>query len=118
MAQRTKTTHTTQAAPAAQSTTQAPRRRRGNLFRTTFTLASWRLRQTWRLLLLSGLGTIAAVMLVCAVPLFSEIALSAGLRGVLANDPSASQLVIQSNGNLTTERSEEHTSELQSRRDL
>ncbi len=103
MAQRTKTTHTTQAPPAAQSTTQAPRRRRGNLFRTTFTLASWRLRQTWRLLLLSGLGTIAAVMLVCAVPLFSEIALSAGLRGVLANDPSASQLVIQSNGNLTTE---------------
>ena len=78
------------------------KRRRKNLFLPTLTLAAWRLRQTWRMLLLTGLGTVAAVMLVSAVPLFSEIALSAGLRGVVAADPLAGQLVVQSQGLLTT----------------
>jgi ABC-type antimicrobial peptide transport system permease subunit len=53
------------------------------------------------MLLLTGLGTIAAVMLVCAVPLFSEIALSAGLRGALSKDPQASHLIVQTGGNLS-----------------
>ncbi|PWT75765.1 MAG: hypothetical protein C5B60_04915 [Chloroflexi bacterium] len=77
-----------------------PGNRRKNLFFPTFTLAGWRLRQTWRMLFLIGLGTIAAVMLVCAVPLFSEIALSAGLRGALSKDPQASHLIVQTGGNL------------------
>ncbi|MGO8951682.1 MAG: FtsX-like permease family protein [Ktedonobacterales bacterium] len=79
-----------------------PSRRRKNLLLPTFTLALWRLRQTWRMLLLTGLGTIAAVMLVCAVPLFSEIALSAGLRGALSSDPRASHLIVQTNNDLTS----------------
>ena len=54
------------------------------------------------MLLLTGLGTLAAVTLVCAVPLFSEIALSAGLRGVVAGDPLADQLIVQSGGTLST----------------
>lgn len=81
---------------------RTPGRRRKNLFLPTLTLASWRLRQTWRMLLLTGLGTVAAVMLVSAVPLFSEIALSAGLRGVVAADPLAGQLVVQNQALLTT----------------
>ncbi len=67
----------------ARSVSTAPRRR-GIPFVTTATLAFWRLRQTWRLLLVSGLGALAAVMLVCAVPLFSQVATSAGLRTQLA----------------------------------
>jgi ABC-type antimicrobial peptide transport system permease subunit len=80
---------------------RAPRNRRKNLLLPTFTLAGWRLRQTWRMLLLTGLGTIAAVMLVCAVPLFSEIALSAGLRSALSKDPEASHLIVQTGGNFS-----------------
>src|SRR5258708_9060722 len=57
----------------------------------TVTLGLWRLRKTWGLLLITGIGIVAAVMLVCTVPLFSEIAMTAGLRGVLtspSNNPS------------------------------
>ena len=67
----------------ARTIATAPRRR-GIPFVPTATLAFWRLRQTWRLLLVSGLGALAAVMLVCAVPLFSQVATSAGLRTQLA----------------------------------
>ena len=42
------------------------------------------MRQTWRLLLLSGFGSLAAVVLVSSVPLFSQVAMSAGLRARLA----------------------------------
>ncbi len=59
-------------------------RQRGFPFVRTVTLSLWRLRQTWRMLLVSGLGVLAAVMLVCAVPLFSQVAMSAGLRDRLA----------------------------------
>src|SRR5437764_15166796 len=48
------------------------------------TLAGWRVRQTWRLLLITGIGILAAVMLLCAVPLYSEGSMCAGLRGVLS----------------------------------
>lgn len=80
----------------ATGTTTAAKRRRGGLpLVATLTLAWWRLRQTWRLLLVSGLGIVAAVMLVCAVPLFSQVAMSAGLRAALTSFPEASQVIIQ-----------------------
>ncbi len=83
---------------ATGTTTAAKRRRRRGLpLVATFTLAWWRLRQTWRLLLVSGLGIVAAVMLVCAVPLFSQVAMSAGLRSALTAFPEASQIIIQGN---------------------
>jgi hypothetical protein len=50
----------------------------------TVTLALWRLRQTWGLLLVTGIGIIAAVMLVCSAWLYSQVAMTAGLRGALA----------------------------------
>jgi ABC-type lipoprotein release transport system permease subunit len=49
------------------------------------TVALWRLRQTWRLLLAAELGVVAAVMLLCTVPLFSRVATSAGLRSAVAS---------------------------------
>ena len=47
------------------------------------TLALWQLRQTWRLLLIVGVGIIAAAMLVCVVPLYTQVTTTAGLRSVL-----------------------------------
>ena len=70
---------------------QISRRAGRTLIPPTVTLAFWRLRKTWGLLLVTGIGIVAAVMLVCTVPLFSEIAMTAGLRGVLtspSNNPS------------------------------
>jgi hypothetical protein len=57
-------------------------------------LAVWRLRQTWRLLLVIGGGILAAVVIACTVPLFSQVALNAGLHGFLTATPAESQLVL------------------------
>jgi hypothetical protein len=46
-------------------------------------MASWRLLRTWGLLLLVSLGMVAAVALVCLVPLYSEVAMTAGLRDTI-----------------------------------
>lgn len=63
---------------------QRPPRQGGlSRFPTTVTLAWWQLRLTWRLLLLTGMGIVAAVILVCSVPLYSQVAMSAGLRDTL-----------------------------------
>jgi hypothetical protein len=52
-------------------------------------------RQTWRLLLLAGVGILAAVVLVCTVPLYSAVSLTAGLRGVLNATPQSSEIGLQ-----------------------
>jgi hypothetical protein len=59
------------------------------------TLALWRVRRTWGLLLLAGIGILAAVTLVCTVPLYSEVAMTAGLRGVLNATPQSSEISLQ-----------------------
>jgi putative ABC transport system permease protein len=71
---------------------------RGNraIIPPTITLAAWRLRQTWRLLLLTGLGMVAAVVLVCVAPLFSQVSLTAGLRSALTATPQDRNLVLHS----------------------
>jgi hypothetical protein len=66
------------------------------------TLARWRIRRTWGLLILIGIGMLAAVTVVCTVPLYSEIALTAGLRGVLNATPQSAELVIQGYGHLVS----------------
>ncbi len=65
-----------------------PRRGRFTLIPPTLNLALSRLRQTWRLVLVTELGLLGAVLLVSAVPLFSLVAISSGLRGALAASPS------------------------------
>ena len=81
---------------------QAPRSPARSLFRVAVasmvTLARWRVRRTWGLLVLTGIGMLAAVTLVCTVPLYSEVALTAGLRGVLNATPQSAELTIQGNG--------------------
>src|SRR5579885_2564268 len=107
----------------------------------TIVLAWWQLRLTWRLLIVAGFGVVTAVILVCTVPLYSQVAMSAGLRDAL-NTPENSSIIIHSVAHLISQsatqkvsqqiqqemqqnlgpflggRSEEHTSELQSRFDL
>lgn len=61
-------------------------------------LARWRVRRTWGLLVLTGMGMLAAVTLVCTVPLYSEGAQTAGLRGALSATPQSAELTIQGNG--------------------
>ncbi len=58
------------------------------------TLALWRLRSTWFLLLMTMLGVIAAVAVVSAVPLFSTITVTAGLHTLLDSTPRSSALTI------------------------
>src|SRR5579885_3016766 len=58
-------------------------------------LALWRLRRTWRLLLLAGIGILAAVTLVCTVPLYSRVSMAAGLRNVLTATPQSAELTVQ-----------------------
>lgn len=60
------------------------------------TLAFWRLRKTWGMLLITGIGIVAAVMLVCTVPLFSDIAMTAGLRGALTLSSNTASIFVYS----------------------
>ncbi|HKV58587.1 MAG TPA: FtsX-like permease family protein [Ktedonobacteraceae bacterium] len=54
-------------------------------------LAWWRFKQMWHVLLFTWLGMLAMVMLVCAVPLFSQVAMTAGLRNELSSAPPYEQ---------------------------
>ena len=66
------------------------------------TLARWRVRQTWRLLVLAGLGMVAAVMLVCAVPLYSDVSQSVGLRAALATSYQNSDIEVDSRSDVVS----------------
>lgn len=57
------------------------------------TLARWQFGQTWRMLLVANVGVLAAVALICLIPLYSSVALSAGLRDSLAASPENSYVV-------------------------
>src|SRR5450432_381318 len=69
---------------------QHQRRKRFSIS-SMMTLASWRLRQTWFLLLITTIGIVAAVIIVCAVPLFSDVMTTAGLHNTLREDPYGSE---------------------------
>ena len=84
--------------PATISAPTTMRRRRARLIPPSVTLAVWRLRQMWRLLLIAGLGNIAAVLLVCIVPLFTQVALSAGLQAVFAGRQGGAQIAANAFG--------------------
>lgn len=79
----------------------------------TVTLAFWRLRQSWRLLLMTGIGIIAAVMFVCSVPLYSDVTMSAGLRDALTTSAQSADVVVQSTSeNLSNQYIGQATKEL------
>jgi ABC-type antimicrobial peptide transport system permease subunit len=84
------------------STATLPRPQNHTVVPSTVTLALWRVRRTWRLLLIAGIGILAAVILVCAVPLYSEVSMTAGLRGILNATPQDSVLTVQGTGQVLT----------------
>src|SRR5258706_6008586 len=48
-------------------------------------LARWRLRQMWHVLFVTWPGVVAMVVLACAIPLFSQVAMTSGLRNALSS---------------------------------
>ncbi|HEY7125931.1 MAG TPA: FtsX-like permease family protein [Ktedonobacterales bacterium] len=74
-----------------------PGRLRTTFLATAFTLARWRLRQTWRLLLVMELGILSVVVLLCAMPLFTQVALTAGVRAPLTASPQDAEIELQAN---------------------
>jgi ABC-type antimicrobial peptide transport system permease subunit len=74
---------------------------RNSLLRPAFTtLAFWQLRRTWFLLLFITLGMIAAIVIASAIPLLSNVMLTAGLRNTLRATPDSAdiQLLTETNG--------------------
>jgi ABC-type antimicrobial peptide transport system permease subunit len=61
---------------------------------TVMTLATWQLRRTWFLLLFITLGTIAAIVIVCAIPLLSNVMTTAGLRSTLKATPDSADIAL------------------------
>lgn len=79
------------------STNADPRPTRLRLVTSIVTLARWRWRQHWFLLLATGVAIVAAVTIVCTVPLLSEIAQTAGLRGVLTASYGSPEITLRVN---------------------
>ena len=95
---------TTTTRPVDQGRSQPTARRGRKGTRSTIssmgTLARWQLRQTWRLLIVIGIGLIAAVALVGMIPLYAQVSESAGLRHALETDPQSAYIQIQANNPL------------------
>lgn len=84
----------------AQVSQQVRRSTGWNQLPSVTTLASLQLRHVWRLLFLTGLGMIAAVMLACAVPLFALVSMSAGIRDALINSNMGDYLRVHTTMNV------------------
>jgi hypothetical protein len=68
------------------------------------TLAFSHWRQHWFLFLMTALGMITSVIIVCTVPLLSETMTTAGLRGVLRASPESSEISLRADvGGLSTQ---------------
>src|SRR5258708_1594747 len=57
-------------------------------------LAFWQLRQAWFPLLMTGAGLIAAILIVCTIPLFSAVMTTAGLRDTLNAAPGGTEITL------------------------
>jgi len=51
--------------------------------RASLKLARWEARQTGGLLFVAGIGIVLAVVIICTIPLYAQVAVSAGIRGAL-----------------------------------
>jgi ABC-type antimicrobial peptide transport system permease subunit len=74
------------------NTSQQPINRR--LIASVVTLSLWRWRQQWFLLMMLCIGMIAAVTIVCTIPLLSSTMQTAGLRNVLRTTPTSSEVAL------------------------
>ncbi len=80
--------------------TRPPSRRRDSsrpaFVPTTALIALSRIRQGGGLLFLTGIGMVAAVLLACTIPLYTNVAMTAGVRGVLGGASENSDIVVRS----------------------
>jgi ABC-type lipoprotein release transport system permease subunit len=60
------------------------------LIGSTVVLARWRFQRTLGMLFVTGTGMIAAVLIVCAIPLYSQISTTAGLHSIFTATPDSS----------------------------
>src|ERR1700724_1082816 len=71
-----------------------PRPKTENRVETALTLARWRLRRSWWLLLLTCLGLIAAMITACVVPLFTAVSAASSLQNLFQVSATRSQVTI------------------------
>ena len=73
-----------------------PRQRETSRFlaSTVMIVASWQLRRAWFLLLFITFGMIAAVVIACAIPLLSDVMMTAGLRSTLRATPDSAEITL------------------------
>ena len=71
-----------------------PPKQSGNPISSVVTLAFWRLRRTWFLLLVTTLGLITTVIVACSIPLFSTVTGTAGMRNILSATPDSATISI------------------------
>jgi len=64
---------------------------------SVMTLAFLHLRKTWFLLFITSLGMIAAVIITCTIPLFSDVMTTAGLRDTLNATPTSAEIPVSAN---------------------
>src|SRR5437879_5984398 len=62
-------------------------------------LGLWRIWASWRLVMAVQVGMISAILVACAVPLFSQVAVYAGLQGALNSSPYKHQLSVSASTN-------------------
>src|SRR5713101_2845633 len=77
----------------ATTSPQLARQRTPALLPAIARLAWWRFKRMWLVMLVTWLGMLTMVMLVCAVPLFSRVAMTAGVRNALNNAPPYDQRI-------------------------
>jgi ABC-type antimicrobial peptide transport system permease subunit len=77
----------------ATTSPQLARQRTPALLPAIARLAWWRFKRMWLVLLVTWLGMLTMVMLVCAVPLFSQVAMTAGVRNALNSAPPYDQRI-------------------------
>ena len=73
----------------------APGNRGSGLVSASVTLAFQRVHQTWRLLCLVGVGILAAMVVVCAVPLYTRVTMTASLRTTLTASSENADILAQ-----------------------
>jgi ABC-type antimicrobial peptide transport system permease subunit len=66
---------------------------------TLYTLTLWRLRQTWKHLLMIGVALLAACTIACIPALFSSVADTAGLQGLFNGAPERTTFALNVNAN-------------------
>ena len=68
------------------------RKAKSSLMQSVVVLSAWRLRSTWSLFPFIALGMIAAVVIVCTLPLLFNVMTTAGLRSTLRATPESDEI--------------------------